>query len=88
MVQDGNLTLVFADKEHMKCEQDSDCVMVSSDCNNCSGVQIINKDFQAEFEAKKAKICAEAPAGATSNKCVNMIKGVKCSDLGMCVGYN
>lgn len=86
-IQD-NMTLVFADKEMMACSQDSDCIIVPSDCNECSAVQIINKSFKGEFERKKERICRETEANEpTSNRCVNMIKGVKCNEQGVCIGF-
>ncbi|NCO03113.1 MAG: hypothetical protein GW903_02845 [Alphaproteobacteria bacterium] len=86
--QEGGLTLVYAEKEHMACTQDSDCVIVKSDCNNCSGVQIINKAFEAEFLAKKEKICAKTSQTKTTNTCINMIAGAACGDNGQCIGIN
>lgn len=88
MAQEGGLTLVFADKKHIECTQDSDCVIVHSDCNDCSGVQIINKAFEAEFQAKKEKICAKSSQEPTTNTCTNMIAGAACGNRGECIGVN
>lgn len=63
---------VVIDPKHQQCENDNDCALVFTACNNCECGTPVSKDWKEVYEKKRIRICAKYKGLTCDTECPNV----------------